>query len=139
MAQQQDTDTKANGDVETNPSYHSKDADSSTPSSKNNSKKRKATTVAYSGEDSGMDEDVESQADALDCSDAEEESDDFIEFIKQDGKCYRVQRAVRTEAEMKEEENKKEVAIVGDKRYKVVHDRRRIRMATVIRRAVCRQ
>jgi hypothetical protein len=37
------------------------------------------------------------------------------------------ERAVRMEAEMKEEENKKkEAANVGDKRYKAVHDRRRI-------------
>ncbi|KAH0563436.1 hypothetical protein GP486_001997 [Trichoglossum hirsutum] len=112
-----DTDMNANDNAETNPSFRSKDTAESAPFAKNNSKKGKARAVAHNNKDSDTDKDDKSQANTLDYPDAEEESDNFIEFIKQDGKYHCVQRAVHTKTKIEKEEIRKEAVIVKDKRY----------------------
>lgn len=63
-------------------------------------------------------------------------SADYHEIWNSDGTIGRVYKGDRTEEEKGEEQKRIEGAIVADKRFNVIQDRRRKRLDTIIRRAV---
>jgi hypothetical protein len=80
---------------------------------------------------------MEHGARELELGEAEEEmSADYHEIWNSDGTIGRVYKGDRTEEEKGEEQKRIEGAIVADKRFNIIQDRRRKRLDAIIRRGV---
>lgn len=80
---------------------------------------------------------MEHGARELELGEAEEEmSADYYEVWNSDGTIGRVYKGDRTEEEKGEEQKRIEGAIVADKRFNVIQDRRQKRLDAIIRRGV---